>query len=850
MAVESHRAKAIFLQAVEKATPAERDAFLAEACAGNEELTDWVRGLLQAHEASCSVLDRPAPEQFSKPAELIQENQLVESGRTSLQDSKWEPTSGACDADQVLSLLALTKRQGSLGRLGHYEMLEILGQGGFATVFRAFDEKLHRIVAVKVLAPVLAANATSRARFLREARAAAAVRDEHVIDIHAVEEQPSPYLVMEYIEGQTLQQKLDKTGPLSVKEILRIGFQTAVGLSAAHKQGLIHRDIKPSNILLENGVERVKLSDFGLARTVDDASVSRSGLIAGTPLYMSPEQAAGNHVDHRTDLFSLGSVLYALCTGHSPFRADSTLGVLKRVTEDKPRPIQELNDNIPECLAAVVYRLLAKDPNERFSSACQIADLLASYLSELQTYGQVLSAHEGLAPENEQKTRTQLVAQRKPSSTILGLVRPLHWLVFACIVVALSAVTAAVVHRYVPNSKSGPSPRAEAPAPAPYAQPLPPQPQTPASKTEPQISPVYRAGPLRKLPDPAELAMLAATADVLNPKDIPANLLAHAGDGNPDDAPAGLVAILGNLDEQPRQVLSVAFSPNGKFLASGAGDKSVRLWDLAKGTLHATLASCDAAVLTVAFSPDGSQLASGDCAGVVHVFDVATGMEQRAWLAHGRDIRGLMFSPNGKILASTSYDGTLKLWDPTSGKLNGWAPMGGRAWCLAFSPDGKTLAVGQEAGVVALFDVATGALVAKLPGHNAPVRCLAFHPDGQSLAAGTDPPDQAIHLWDLVTLQEKQLVTGHTSGINSCAWRADGGMLASCGFTDGTVRLWDVGASPPRSRSLQLFPDGMIWLHSLALSPEGRYLATANPDGTIYILKLAERGTVLRIAAR
>src|SRR5262249_4983141 len=133
----------------------------------------------------------------------------------------------------------------------------------FGTVYRAFDEKLRRVVAIKVLAPELAASASARQRFLREARATAAVRDEHVVNVHAVEEQPVAYLVMEYIDGQTLQQKIDRVGALPVKEILRIGYQVAVGLTAAHRQGLIHRDIKPSNILLENGVERVKLSDFG-----------------------------------------------------------------------------------------------------------------------------------------------------------------------------------------------------------------------------------------------------------------------------------------------------------------------------------------------------------------------------------------------------------------------------------------------------------------------------------------------------------------------------------------------------------------------------------------------------------
>src|SRR5262249_52907520 len=154
------------------------------------------------------------------------------------------------------------------------------------------------------------------------------------------------------IIGQTLQEKLDDTGPLPLKEILRIGMQIAEGLAAAHKQGLVHRDIKPANVLLENGIEQVKITDFGLARAVDDASVTQSGVVAGRQMYMSPEQAEGATIDHRSDLFSLGTVLYSMCTGKPPFRASGTMAVLRRVIDDTPRPIRESNTEIPEWLSA------------------------------------------------------------------------------------------------------------------------------------------------------------------------------------------------------------------------------------------------------------------------------------------------------------------------------------------------------------------------------------------------------------------------------------------------------------------------------------------------------------------
>ena len=152
----------------------------------------------------------------------------------------------------------------------------------------------------------------ARSRFLREARAAAAVVHEHVVGVFAVAESAGlPFLVMEYVSGRSLQDRLDRDGPLSVTEVLRIGMQTAAGLAAAHAQGLVHRDVKPANILLENSVERVRLTDFGLARAAADAGLSHSGVVAGTPYYMAPEQARGDSTDHRADLFSLGSTLYA-----------------------------------------------------------------------------------------------------------------------------------------------------------------------------------------------------------------------------------------------------------------------------------------------------------------------------------------------------------------------------------------------------------------------------------------------------------------------------------------------------------------------------------------------------------
>ncbi len=164
--------------------------------------------------------------------------------------------------------------------MSHYEILQVLGRGGFGIVLRAFDEVLQRVVAIKVLAPDVAATSPARKRFLREARSSAQIRHDNVVQVYAVEELPLPYIVMEFIPGETLQQRLDRSGPFEIEETVRIGRQIAEGLAAAHANDLIHRDIKPGNILLESGQQRVKITDFGLARAVDDASLSQSGQIA------------------------------------------------------------------------------------------------------------------------------------------------------------------------------------------------------------------------------------------------------------------------------------------------------------------------------------------------------------------------------------------------------------------------------------------------------------------------------------------------------------------------------------------------------------------------------------------
>jgi serine/threonine protein kinase len=432
LSVSPNSIEGLFLQALQLPSPADREAFLHRSCHHEPENRKRVLALLRAHANAGDFLENPAVDRPSN--------------------------------DKIsLGFLKPSDKAGVLGTIGPYEVLEAIGRGGMGVVLRAVDPKLNRIVAVKALLPELASNPSSRRRFLREAQAAAAISHPHVVSIHAVDDSDQdhrgtpvpPFLVMECIVGQSLQQKLDKVGPLRLTEILRISRQISDGLAAAHKQGLVHRDIKPANILLENGVERVKITDFGLARAIDDITVTRTGEVCGTPQYMSPEQACGDRVDHRSDLFSLGCVMYAMCTGHSPFRGDSIAHVIKRVTQDEPRSIADQNPEIPPWLIEIINSLLEKKAEHRFHSAEALAAILDQHLSRIQhpsesgshsAINQQFSASGsmGRLPSDEVRKATSLneVAKEKE-----GLATKLdtRWLSYRFVLLSVSLVVASML---------------------------------------------------------------------------------------------------------------------------------------------------------------------------------------------------------------------------------------------------------------------------------------------------------------------------------------------------------------------------------------------------------------------
>jgi serine/threonine protein kinase len=316
---------------------------------------------------------------------LAADTQILEIARLSARNTETaDPT-----LDQLLQELgqlhsAALDDAGSVGELeqlrqvGHYTVLGVAGRGGMGVALKARDEKLGRLACLKFFAGPAAVIETARVRWLREARAAAAIHSEHVVQIYTVDEYNGrPFLAMEYVAGRTLQEEIDLRGPLPIEEVREIARQIAIGLGAAHARGLVHRDVKPGNLLLQDDTGLVKIADFGLARTGDDSRLTSEGCVAGTPEYMAPEQILNKPVDHRADLFSLGGVMYTMCSGESPFAAANSLAVVRRVADDMPVPVRRLRKDVPPLLARLIERLLEKQPARRPQSAQEVIEALS-----------------------------------------------------------------------------------------------------------------------------------------------------------------------------------------------------------------------------------------------------------------------------------------------------------------------------------------------------------------------------------------------------------------------------------------------------------------------------------------
>jgi serine/threonine protein kinase len=300
-------------------------------------------------------------------------------GSNATDESGPSPQSSKKAAASDYAFLAPPQGTGEIGRLGPYRVIKVLGMGGMGIVFQAEDPNLKRLVALKAMKPAMAETPENVQRFIREAQLTAAIEHDHIVTIYQVgEDRGVPYLAMKLLQGQSLEDRLrDEGGWLQLPEVLRIGKEIAEGLAAAHDRELIHRDIKPANIWLEEGKSRVKIVDFGLARAAGgDARLTQTGAVMGTPQYMAPEQANGDAVDFRCDLFSLGSVLYRLSTGQLPFKGKDTMSTLMALASKTPEPPRDIDPGLPQPFSDLIMHLLAKDPDDRPKSAQAVLESL------------------------------------------------------------------------------------------------------------------------------------------------------------------------------------------------------------------------------------------------------------------------------------------------------------------------------------------------------------------------------------------------------------------------------------------------------------------------------------------
>jgi WD40 repeat protein/tRNA A-37 threonylcarbamoyl transferase component Bud32 len=707
---------------------------------------------------------------------------------------------------------------GELGVLGGYRVKRILGAGGMGMVLLAEDPRLHRQLAIKVIQPHLAANAAMRERFLHEARAVAAIEHDNIVAIHRADEQHGTlYLAMPLLRGESLERRLARSGgPLPLREVLQIGREIAAGLAAAHARGILHRDVKPANVWVETRGDkrpacqpeeptseplvvtdfRIKLLDFGLARRHGgEEEPSRPGVIEGTPAYMAPEQARGQEVDARADLFSLGCVMYRAAAGKPPFAGKDTIAVLASIACDTPTP----PESVPPDLSRLILRLLAKSPADRPGSAQAVVEAIEAI--ERKLFGPRLTR------------RRWLLLGAAGGAGLAG---------------------AAVWYFAVP---------APVPPPAPVRVLLDldePDRRVVVTPDEGEALTVdlARDDGVDLLPGSYELRPARkGEKRTLLPGRITVK------DGEKQRVKLRLVGEIRQDAEHTKPVWSVALSPvKGSLLSLAASDWLISLWDAATDKRPVLLRGHQAPVRCVAFSPDGKLAVSGsgrahrrdpDCS--VRVWDLKAGKEIDPPIIHDNWIVAVALSPDGQLLGWASVDGSASLWERSRRAkrvdLNRHDPRGVHS--IGFAPDSKRAVTAGSDGLILIWDVKDGKILKKLIGHDGAVRAAAFSPTGDRVASAGD--DGTVRVWDAGGDGARPPPwKGHRGSVLSVAWTPDGSRLIS-GGSDGTVRVW-----PARGGEPYVLKGHTGAVYTVACAADGRRALSGGADHTVRLWELPD----------
>jgi WD40 repeat protein len=686
-------------------------------------------------------------------------------------------------------------RSADPAEVGPYRLEAVLGEGGMGRVFLG-RTPAGSAVAVKVVHREYAADPAFRKRFEQEVTTAKRVQGIYTAPVVDADIQADePWLATAYIPGPSLQYAVTEYGPLRVEAALSLVARVAEALQSIHAADVIHRDLKPSNVILTG--EGPKVIDFGIARAADVTSITGTGIGPGTPAYMAPEHIDGKTLTPAADVFALGLVANFAATGELAFGGGSALVVIRRIAEHEPN--LEL---CPEPVRAITAACLAKDPKRRPTPAEVIQQCRRA-----ATPG----TNDGDGHISPSPPTPQSVAPTASPGRGSGGQPP----------------TATKRYTGLPGAFGPPAPRPrptiaqDIHAPTP-ASPMPPLRglAVPGIVTAAGLALALIVALVVSLGTPSNSPRTNSSSGA-SPSTVPAFSPAATITDNDDVfevafSPNGKTLATAILDDTvtlwvvgsrkrrarlgpfPYYMTSLAFSPNGKTLATGGPhDEKVRLWDVASGKQRAILTGLRDNINSLAFSPDGKTFAAAthstdSTAGYVRLWDVAS-RKQRATLGDHHSVHSVRFSPDGKTLATGDIDGA-RLWDVASGKKRATLSVDGDVAIqgVAFSPDGKTLATATgdlRVGTVRLWDVASGQERATLTGHSSSVEGVAFSPNGQLLASASE--DHTVRLWDVATGKQRATLTGHFDKVKSVAFSPNGQMLAS-GSDDATVRLWKV----------------------------------------------------------
>jgi WD40 repeat protein len=707
-----------------------------------------------------------------------------------------------------------------------YEVLEELGRGGMGVVYRARQVRLNRVVALKMILGGGHAGAAELARFRTEAEAIARLQHPGIVQIHEVGQHDGlPFFSLEFCPGGSLEKKLSGT-PLPPRPAAALVEQLAQAVDAAHRKGVIHRDLKPANVLLaEDGTP--KITDFGLARKLDEAGQTQSGAIMGTPSYMAPEQAgeSSKTIGPSADVYALGAILYECLTGRPPFKAATPLDTVIQVVSQEVVPPNRLVPRLPRDLETICLKCLEKEPGRRYASAADLAEDLRRFQAGLPILARPVGAVE----------RGWRWCLRNPWVTglsaafVLALIGGTAFSAYFAVLAHASAVglveETARANRKAEEAKEK-ADEAERESKRAYA-----------GKYISDMRLLQRAWEENNL-DLARDVLATTAPEQTGGSDYRGfewhywNRLCHIESRS--------------LHDHAGEVVGIAFSPDSKRLACAGGNfgepGELQVWDLARGIVTVRCQGHASVVTCVAFSLDGKFLASGDKDGMVRWWDSTSGQELTARSRRGRDsVFGLAFSPDGQQLAVAGQGVTI--WDTTNGRET--AVLKGHenhVLSVAFHPDGKRIASASADHTIRIWDASHGQLVRTLQGHQNRVLDVAFSPDGERLASASF--DRSVKLWDASTGREIHTLLGHSEEVRGVAFNPDGTSLASVS-TDRTIKVWDVSTGRELIR-LQGLTSGVT---SVKFSPDGARLASSSQGGSVHVWDAARGWQALLLKA-